>query len=89
VDVQGFAVDFYTSGTVRDTVSFPVVFGGERYVGVVGGAPYGNDIAAGATLPLTVIDFGAAGTNPTESGILVRSLHGTAATESFSVAVTP
>ena len=89
VDVTGFAVDFYTSGTVRDTVAFPAVFGGERYVGFVNGTPGGDSIAAGATVPLEVYDFGAAGTNPTESGLIVRTLHGTAATESIQVTVTP
>jgi subtilisin family serine protease len=89
VDVAGFAVDFYTSGTVRDTVSFPVVFGGERYIGFVDGSPYGGPVGAGATVPLEVLDFGATGSNPTESGILVRVLHGTAATENLLVPVTP
>ena len=41
-DVAGFAVDFYTSGTVPDEVEFTAVFGGERYLGVVNGNQAGG-----------------------------------------------
>ncbi len=89
VDVAAFAVDFYTSGTVRDTADFPLVWGGERYIGFVDGSPFGGSIAAGATVPLQALDLGATGTNPTESGVLLRVINGTATTDSILVGVTP
>jgi len=66
IDATVFAVDFYQSGTVRDEIDgLTLVVGGERFFGSV------NDIAPGAVEPLTVTDIGAAGTNPSESGVLL------------------
>ncbi len=60
------AVDIYFQGVVTDFLSglrFSPL--GERYLGLV------DDIAPGATGELQVIDFGRAGTNPSESGLLL------------------
>jgi subtilisin family serine protease len=66
IDATVFAVDFYQSGTVRDEIDeLSLVVGGERFFGSV------NDIAPGAVETLTVTDAGAAGANPTESGVLL------------------
>ena len=89
VDVDGFAVDFYTSGTVRDTVGFEAVFGGERYYGFVDGEPFFTSIGAGAAEPFQVLDAGATGASPDEQGVLIRVVNGDAATESVVVDLTP
>ena len=66
IDATVFAVDFYQSGTVRDEIDdLTLVVGGERFFGSV------NDIAPLAVETLTVTDAGAAGTNPSESGVLL------------------
>jgi len=87
-DAAGFAVDYYTSGTVRDTVEFTGVFGGERYLGVVNGTQAGGgSIGSGASAPFFVHDFGATGASEDETGIAVRVFHGDAGTENFTVTV--
>ena len=86
-DADGFAVDYYTSGTVRDTVEFTGVFGGERYVGVASGQAYFSSIGTGASVPFFVFDFGAAGASEDETGIVIRVFDGDAATENFTVTV--
>jgi subtilisin family serine protease len=87
-DAAGFAVDWYTSGTVRDTVSFTGVWGGERYLGVVNGTQAGGGaVGTGATAPFFIHDFGATGASPDETGVLVRVANGDAATENFTVTV--
>ena len=78
VDVAGFAVDFYTSGTVRDDVEFEAVFGGERYYGLVDGNPFFASVGTGASEPFEVFDAGAAGASPDEQGVLIRVINGTA-----------
>jgi subtilisin family serine protease len=90
VDVEAFAVDLYESGLVRDELSLDLVFGGERYLGIVGAGGFGGGpIGAGASVPLSVLDFGADGTNPTETGLLLRVVNGTAETEAIEVTVNP
>ena len=89
VDVAGFAVDFFTSGTVRDTVGFEAVFGGERYYGLVDGEPFFTSIGTGATASFDVFDAGATGTSPDEQGVLIRVLNGDAAAENVVVDLTP
>ena len=87
-DVEGFAVDYYTSGTVRDTVDFEAVFLGERYVGVANGnQAFFSSIGTGASAPFFVFDFGPTGASEDETGILVRVFDGDAATENFTVTV--
>jgi hypothetical protein len=87
-DAAGFAVDFYTSGTVRDTVEFSGVWGGERDLGVVNGSGFGGGpIGTGATVPVFVHDFGATGASADETGVVVRVANGDAATENFTVTV--
>ncbi len=88
-DAAGFAVDFYTSGTVRDEVEFTGVFGGERYVGIAGGSPYFGAIGTGASIPFQIFDFGPSGASPDETGIVIRVVNGDAATENLSVTVAP
>jgi minor extracellular serine protease Vpr len=66
IDATVFAVDFYQSGTVRDEIDdLTLVVGGERFFGTV------NDIAPLGIETLTVSDVGAAGANPSESGVLL------------------
>lgn len=66
IDVQALAVDIYFTGNVTDEITdITVSPGGERYLGLI------NDIPSGGTETLTVVDFGAEGTNPTESGVLL------------------
>jgi len=89
VDVSVSAIDHRLSHAVRDTMTFPVVLGGERFVGIIGNQPYGAPIGAMEDVALGVFDFGAAGTNPTESGLLVRSIDGTAGTEVLVVPIDP
>ena len=89
VDVVGFAVDFFTSGTVRDTVGFEAVFGGERYYGLVDGEPFFTSIDTGATASFDVFDAGTTGTSPDEQGVVIRVLNGDAATENIVVDLTP
>ena len=68
-----FAVDIYFTGQVTDVIT-DVRFAplGERYFPVVGTSGFGGgDIAAGGTAILNVLDFGTAGTNPGELGVLL------------------
>jgi minor extracellular serine protease Vpr len=66
IDMLALAVDIYFTGNVTDYLTdITVIPGGERYLGLV------DDIAFGATETLTVLDFGADGTNPTETGVLL------------------
>ncbi len=89
VDVVGFAVDFYTSGTVRDMVEFEAVFGGERYFGSVGGEFFAADLPAGASAPFSVLDFGPGGASPDEQGVLIRVFDGVGDTESLVIPAAP
>jgi len=87
-DAAGFAIDYYTSGTTRDTVEFSGVLGGERYLGVVDATGVGGgSIDAGDAVPFFVHDFGPSGASADETGILVRVADGDAATENFTVTV--
>ena len=79
-DAAGFAVDYYTSGTVRDTVDFTGVFGGERFFADAAGS-----IGTGASIPFSIFDNETEGASADETGILVRVVNGDAATESFTV----
>ena len=89
VDVAGYAVDFYTSGTVRDMVEFEAVFGGERYFGSVGGDYGVADLPGGTTEPFSVFDYGPAGASPDEQGVLIRVVDGVGQTESLVIPVEP
>ncbi len=65
MDVVAF--DNYFTGNATDAIEDLVVAPlGERYLGFVD-----DDIAPFGTQALTVVDFGAAGTNPSESGLLL------------------
>ena len=66
------AVDTYFTGNVTDTVEgleFAPL--GERYLAVIGGDVVVGEIPSGSTEDLEVIDFGPAGTNPSESGVML------------------
>jgi minor extracellular serine protease Vpr len=66
IDMDVLAVDIYFTGNVTDSLEdITIIPGGERYLGIL------NDIGSGATEILTVLDFGEAGTNPTETGVLL------------------
>ncbi|HEU0245121.1 MAG TPA: S8 family serine peptidase, partial [Candidatus Limnocylindrales bacterium] len=88
-DVAGFAVDYYTSGTTRDEVSFEAVPGNERYYGFVDGNPYYASIGAGASEPFEVLDIGPAGTGADDQGVQVRVVNGQGDTETIVVPATP
>jgi hypothetical protein len=67
------AVDTYFTGRVTDMIT-GVEFAplGERYFPVVGDDGFGSgDVAPGGSETLNVMDFGAAGTNPSETGVLL------------------
>jgi hypothetical protein len=68
-----FAVDIYFTGRATDMITgmeFAPL--GERYFPVVGDDGFGSgDVPAGASETLNVQDFGAAGTNPSETGVLL------------------
>ncbi|MGK2850638.1 MAG: S8 family serine peptidase [Candidatus Limnocylindrales bacterium] len=72
-----YAVDYYQSGTERDVVE-DIAFSplGERYLGYVDGSPAGGPVGAGDSAELYVQDFGPAGTNPGETGLLLRVIDG-------------
>jgi subtilisin family serine protease len=86
-DVAGFAVDYYTSGTVRDTVEFEAVPGVERYFGLVDGEFYYSAVDAGDTATFDIVDYGAAGTGADDQGVLIRIVHGQGDTETIVVPV--
>ena len=88
MDATVFAVDFYQSGTERDVIA-DVTFAplGERYLGFVDGAAAGGPVAAGETADLTVVDFGADGTNPDELGLLLRVIDGPEGNEAILLPV--
>lgn len=68
-----FAVDTYFTGTSRDMIS-GIEFAplGERYFPVIGDDGFGSgDVEPGGSATLHVMDFGAAGTNPSETGVLL------------------
>ena len=70
------AFDAYYTGNLTDLIEdIPVAPLGERFFGVFGDPIDQNyafgDVAPGATADLTIVDFGASGTNPGESGVLL------------------
>ncbi len=68
-----FAIDIYFTGRATDMITgmeFAPL--GERYFPVVGDDGFGSgDVAPGGSETLNVMDFGAAGTNPSETGVLL------------------
>ena len=68
-----FAVDTYFTGRTTDMITgmeFAPL--GERYFPVVGDDGFGSgDVPAGGSATLNVMDFGEAGTNPGETGVLL------------------
>ena len=68
-----FALDVYFTGRATDSI-FGIEFAplGERYFPVVGDDGFGTgDVPAGGSATLNVMDFGAVGTNPSETGVLL------------------
>ncbi len=68
-----FAVDTYFTGRSTDMIT-GIEFSplGERYFPVVGDDGFGSgDVPAGGSETLNVMDFGADGTNPSETGVLL------------------
>ena len=66
------AVDAYFTGRVTDQITgleFAPL--GERYLPVIGDDIAFGDVPAGGSATLDVLDFGAAGTNPGELGVLL------------------
>ncbi|MGZ8474874.1 MAG: S8 family serine peptidase [Candidatus Limnocylindria bacterium] len=73
ITADAFALDLYFSGNVTDVVE-GIQFAplGERYFPVFGTDGYGSgDIAPNGSTTMTVHDFGSAGTNPSETGIML------------------
>jgi len=70
IDVQVLAADIYYTGDVTDSAEFTMNVGFERFVGSVDGAPGGNFVDSGATVDVTVIDFGVEDA-ATELGVLL------------------
>ena len=72
MNVSVYAFDWYNSGDLTDAIE-GLTFAplGERYVSVFGGDVFSTDLAPYTGTPLTVLDFGAAGTNPGELGVLL------------------
>lgn len=68
-----YAFDTYFTGRATDQIlgmEFAPL--GERYFPIVGDDGFGGgDVAAGGSETLTVLDYGAAGTNPSETGVLL------------------
>ncbi|HEX7224781.1 MAG TPA: S8 family serine peptidase [Candidatus Limnocylindria bacterium] len=66
------AVDTYFTGRVTDVIT-DMTFAplGERFFPVIDGGFGSGDVPAGASVPLTVIDFGTVGTNVGELGVLL------------------
>jgi minor extracellular serine protease Vpr len=66
------AMDWFYSGHTTDVIAgMHVTPYGERYGAMFGTSYNGADIAAGASPSATVADFGATGTNPSETGLLL------------------
>ena len=67
------AFDAYYTGNLTDLITdIPVVPGGERFLGIFNGTDVASgDVAPGATADLAIVDFGSAGTNPSETGVLL------------------
>ncbi len=73
ITADAFAYDVYFSGNVTDVVE-GIEFAplGERYFPVFGTDGYGSgDIASNSSTTMTVHDFGPAGTNPSETGVML------------------
>ncbi|MGQ0609441.1 MAG: S8 family serine peptidase [Chloroflexota bacterium] len=68
------AIDAYFTGRVTDQIS-GLAFAplGERYLPVIADGIAAGDVPAGGSATLEVIDFGTAGTNPGELGVLLLS----------------
>jgi hypothetical protein len=70
MDVVAF--DNYFTGNPTDAIEDVVVAPlGERYIGLIGSSIISGDIAPFASEKLTVVDFGAVDTNPSETGLLL------------------
>jgi hypothetical protein len=71
MDVGAF--DAYYTGNLTDSVfGIQVAPLGERFFGILDGTGFGTgDIGPHATADLAIADFGATGTNPGESGVLL------------------
>jgi subtilisin family serine protease len=71
MDVGAF--DAYYTGNLTDSVEgLTVIPLGERFFGIFDGVGYASgDIDPFATADLTIADFGSAGTNPGETGVLL------------------
>ncbi len=83
MDVVAF--DNYFTGNATDAIEDLVVAPlGERYYGFVE-----DDIAPFGTQSLTVLDFGPAGTNPSESGLLVLVGPAAEGAEAIQIPVRP
>ncbi len=72
MDVGVYAFDWYNSGALTDSVE-GLTFAplGERYVAQFGSIYFSTDLAPYGGTPLTLLDMGAAGTNPAELGLLL------------------
>jgi minor extracellular serine protease Vpr len=73
MDVSVYAFDWYNSGALTDYVE-GLTFAplGERYAALFGnGDAFSTDLAPYYNTTLTAYDFGAAGTNPNELGLLL------------------
>lgn len=72
IGTEVMAWDLYFLGRYTDQIldmSFAPL--GERYFPIIDGGQGTGDVPAGDSVPVTVIDFGAAGTNPDELGVLL------------------
>lgn len=71
MDVGAF--DAYYTGNLTDSIEgIEVAPLGERFFGIFDGSGLGSgDVAPHATADLTIADFGSAGTNPSETGVLL------------------
>jgi hypothetical protein len=66
------AVDTYFQGRVTDQIlGMEFAAGGERYFPLIDGSAGAGIVPAESSVELTAIDFGAEGTNPSESGLLL------------------
>lgn len=70
IDVQVLAADIYFTGDVTDSAEFTMNIGGERFVPLVDGGAFGANVAAGATVDVSVLDFGTADA-ATELGVML------------------
>lgn len=70
IDVQVLAADIYFTGDVTDSAEFTMNVGFERFVPSIDGDAFGNAVASGATVDVTVQDFGVAD-SATELGVLL------------------